>query len=97
MNIQDGVAAFKSQSPYYELERKGIKPSTIRVIDVDDLAEIARCTTIRIDQRQPDGTAASFVRDITGIFDLTPAMTASGLALEPTQRIVCICWDGGPR
>ena len=94
MTYDNVTLTCKSDSPFYELERDGLKPNTIRIVSTDELLALGRCTRIHVIHAE-SGPAADyeFERHISGIFDVTSAMKASGIRGVYSKHFVCICWD----
>ena len=90
MTYDNAILTCKSTSPFFELERDGIKPNTIRVVSTDELLALGRCTRIHVIHAE---SGLEFEREISGIFDVTPAMKASGIRGVYNKLFVCICWD----
>lgn len=94
MTYDDGVLSCKSGSPFYELERDGKKPNTLRIVPTEELLALGACTRIHVTHAE-NGPASDweFEREITGIFDVTPAMKASGMRGIYNRHYVMICWE----
>lgn len=94
MTYDNGVLTCKSDDPYYDLEESGQKPNTVRIIPTEELLMLGRCTKIQVIHAQ-NGPASDwgFVRDITGIFDITDGMRAAGMRGIYNKRFVMICWE----
>lgn len=75
-----GVLHVKSSKEWYDLERGGEKPNTVRSVDDADLAMMRQAHTIRVS----GPGRRSFERTITGVFDVAPFLG---------KHLVVICWE----
>lgn len=90
MTFDDSVLGCKSTPEWWELERSGAKPNTVRVVRTDELLALGRCQTIHVTNTE---TGEAFDRPIAGIYDMTEAMKASGIRGAYDRRYVIVCWD----
>ncbi len=90
MKYEQRVLICKSASPFFEWEASGEKPNTVRAVPDSEILALARCQTVRVCHT---GSDAEFEREITGIFDVTEGMAASGVRRKYNTRYVVICWE----
>jgi hypothetical protein len=80
-----GVLHAKSQPKWYEMERDGFKPNTVRVMTEAELADAREAHSIML--HNTVDPAATFIRTIDGVFDMTDM-----LPRPDGCRVVVICW-----
>lgn len=99
MNLdQHDTLTVRSLAKWYELERSGRKPNTVRIVDEDELAMCEQARLIRVEQElcptcgayRPQST---FMRAITGVFDITEEFRDKFVDIDCDQHVVEICWS----
>ncbi len=90
MKREGATVIFRSVSPFFEAERDGVKPNTVRVLSPDELRSVRECERIRVAHAT---STASFERAISATFDVTQAMRDSGVAIPSGMRMATICWE----
>jgi hypothetical protein len=82
MKVEGTTVVLKSNEQWYELERSGVKPNTLRIIDGDEWAAIVMCENIRV-ERTGDAGDTCFTRKIgwMGVIDAVLG-----------KLLVMICW-----
>jgi hypothetical protein len=70
MNIEGDTLVFRSAPEWYEIERSGKKPNTVRLLDWDEVEAVAKTDIkhIRIEHAGTKGTC--FTRDVLGLWNL---------------------------
>lgn len=86
MTYDNGVVTCKSRAPFFERERSGAKANTVRVVPVEEVAEVCRCRVIRVLSAD---SGEEFVRRISDISDITGIFPPEFLV---GFRILCISW-----
>lgn len=83
MKIEGDTIVFKSTPEWYEFEREGVKPNTVRLLDWDEVEQVANAaiTKVRIERIGLNGTAC-FTRRTIGLWNL-------GGVLGKTLFMVC--------
>jgi hypothetical protein len=95
---QHGTLTVRSSAKWFDLERSGVKPNTVRVVGEDELAMCKQATTIRVEQ-EPCPTCgayrppSTFMRAITGVFDITEEFRDKFVDVDCDQRVVVITWE----
>ena len=76
----------KSVQPWFELERSGKKPNTIRRMSDIELQDAHMSDTIQVSNFESEDMLR-FTRSITGVYDVT------GYVRPEREHIVLICWE----
>ena len=92
MKVAPGHVTFRSDSPYYDMERRGSKPNTLRVVPKHMLAAVLHARTITIVSTEGRG---EFSAAITSTIDVTRAMAKCGVTVPDTAALVVISWEVG--
>lgn len=92
MKVTPGHVTFRSDSPYYDMELRGVKPNTLRVVPKHMLAAVMDARTITI--VSTDG-CGEFTAPITSTVDVTRAMAKCGVEVPDTAALVVISWEVG--
>ena len=83
MRIEGDTIIFRSAAAWYEVEKSGEKPNTLRLLDYHEVTEIAGTALRKIRIERADGTE-TFTRPIGRIFNLEPLLG---------KTLVMVCWS----
>ena len=90
MNIPGDTVTFRSADEWYEIEQRGDRPVTLRLMTRAEFAELTQAAPTRIVIRHVDGDR-SFEREIRSIHNVTGVLGDAVDALGD-RVLVEICW-----
>ncbi len=79
----------KSTAPFFDLERSGRKPNTIRLVDESEQDMCIRAKRIIVHGPGDE----QFKRTITGVFDITEVVPLDA-TIAGDKRVVLLEWGG---
>ena len=79
---------FKAAPEWYQVEKSGEKPFTIRAVTEDERNRIAFCDEVEITDTD---TGESFFREITFVRDLTDTLPIT--LHNGSERLIVIQWE----
>jgi len=83
MRIEGDTIIFRSAPNWYEVEKSGEKPNTLRLLDWHEVTEIAGTDLRKVRIEKNDGKE-SFTRPVGRIFNLEPLLG---------KTLVMVCWS----
>lgn len=84
MKLENATVTFKTSAEWYELERQGVKPCTVRLMSEAEFHELAEYDPTHIVVQKGDDEGTCFTRSGLGIYRV------GGLL---GQALVLICWE----
>jgi len=78
MRIEGSTIIFKSDEWFYLKEKHGVKPNTVRVLNVDEYNKIMKTGLKKIRIVHKQNPEEYFEREITDISDISPIVGACG-------------------
>lgn len=84
MKLADATVIFKSNEAWYEIERQGYKPNTVRLMSDAEWRNLAEYdpTYIAVQKGEDEGTC--FTRTVKSLYELGKVLG---------QVLVIVCWE----
>lgn len=83
MKLENATVTFKTSAEWYELEREGAKPCTVRLMSEAEFLELAEYYPVRIHIQRGEDEGTCFTRTGLGIYRVGDLLG---------QALVLICW-----
>jgi hypothetical protein len=85
LKLSDLTVTFKSSAEWYELERQGAKPCTVRLMSEAEAISLAEYDPLRICVQRGEDEGTCFTRTVQGIYRVGGMLG---------QALVLVCWEG---
>ena len=84
MKLENATVTFKSTEAWYEIERRGDKPSTVRLMSPADYLQLAEYDPTYIVVQKGDDEGTCFTRTVRSIYQLGEMLGTA---------VVIVCWE----
>ncbi len=84
MKLENATVTFKSTEAWYEIERQGYKPNTVRLMSPGDYLQLAEFDATYITIQKGDDEGTCFTRTVKSIYQLGELLGTA---------VVIVCWE----
>ena len=84
MKLENATVTFKSSEAWYEIERQGYKPSTVRLMSDAEWRDLAEYDPMYIAVQKGDDEGTRFTRTVKSIYQLGEMLGTA---------VVIVCWE----